>query len=510
MKYFLGLDNGGSATKAALYDVNGSEIAVAGTSTESLHPKLSFVERDMEEMWKANCRVISSVISKAEIDPSDILGIAVCGHGKGLYLWGKDNQPAMNGIISTDNRAWEYPVKWAEEGIEEEARKISCQNIMASQQVSLLAWLRDNNPEIIERTSFIFGAKDYIRFRLTGEAFAERSDYSGANLLNLRTGEYDPELLKLFGLSDYSDKLPPLVNSSDICGYVTKEAAAMTGLREGTPVVGGAFDIDACAMGAGVIASDKICMIAGTWSINEYVQETPVTDGTSKMNSLFCIPGLYLIEESSPTSAGNLDWFVKNVLQVNETESKAVFRKLDSLAESVGADAFCPVFLPFVMASNVNPLAMGSFIGMDSYHSLSHIARSIFEGVAFSHRYHYEKLLKSRSQKPQCIRLAGGVANSRIWTEIFADVMDVPVESVCVKESGALGCAIIAAVGTGYYPDYQTAVEKMSPQSKRIYPNKENTSLYNKKYSLYLKAIDCLDSFWNETEMTGLKKGERL
>ena len=139
MKYFLGLDNGGSATKAALYDVNGSEIAVAGTSTESLHPKLSFVERDMEEMWKANCRVISSVISKAEIDPSDILGIAVCGHGKGLYLWGKDNQPAMNGIISTDNRAWEYPVKWAEEGIEEEARKISCQNIMASQQVSLLA-----------------------------------------------------------------------------------------------------------------------------------------------------------------------------------------------------------------------------------------------------------------------------------------------------------------------------------------------------------------------------------
>ena len=505
MKYFLGLDNGGTTTKAALYDAHGSEIAVASTSTESLHPRISFVERDMDEMWLANCQMISSVIAKAGVDSVDILGIAVCGHGKGLYLWARDGRPAMNGIISTDNRAWEYPLKWSKEGIAEEARRISCQDIMSSQPVSLLSWLRDNNPEILEKTQFIFEAKDYIRFRLTGKAAAERSDYSGTGLMNLRTGEYDPELLSLFNLSSCHDKLPPLVSSSDICGYVTEEAAKLTGLKEGTPVAGGAFDIDASAIGSGVIDYDKVCMIAGTWSINEYVQKEPVLDGSVKMNSLFCIPGLYLVEESSPTSAGNLDWFVRNVLR---SGSKNIFKELDALAETVSPDTFTPVFLPFVMASNVNPQAMGSFVGINSYHSLAHMARSIFEGVAFSHRYHYEKLLKARKDKPECIRLTGGVANSRIWTEIFADVMDTPVESVCVKEAGALGCAIIAAVATGYYPDFQTAAEKMSPKSERIFPNRNNVPLYDRKYDLYLKAIGSLDSFWDEIRKSGLRKGE--
>ena len=506
MRYFLGLDNGGTTTKAALYDELGREVGICSAETKAIYPHISFVERDMEEMWKANCSVISGVIASSGVNPSDIAGIAVCGHGKGLYLWGRDDHPVRNGIISTDNRAWNYPLLWKSSGVAAEVRKISCQDIMACQPVSLLSWLRDNEPEALAETKFIFEAKDYVRFRLTGEAYAERSDYSGANLLNLHTGEYDPALLGLFGLSDCIDKLPPLRNSMDICGAVTEEAARETGLKPGTPVAGGAFDIDSCVIAVNVTDDRHVCMIAGTWSINEYVRTSPIMDDSVRMNSLFCIPGRYLIEESSPTSAGNIDWFVRNVMRSDDKSVSALYREMDRWVEDVSPDTFCPVFLPFIMASNVNPNAMGSFVGINSFHDISHLSRSMFEGVAFSHRYHYEKLLSSMPRNPESIRLAGGVTNSRIWTQIFADVLKSPVECITVKETGALGCAIIAAVATGAYPSLEEAASKMCHVSRTIYPQEKDAGIYDRKYALYLSVIDSLDSFWGKVQESGLRR----
>ena len=118
MKYFLGLDNGGTMTKAAIYDKTGREICVASTATKMIVPAPGFVERDMEEMWEANCTVIRKALGKSGISPADIAGAGVCGHGKGLYVWGKNGHPVRNGIISTDNRAWKYTVCWKEDGTE--------------------------------------------------------------------------------------------------------------------------------------------------------------------------------------------------------------------------------------------------------------------------------------------------------------------------------------------------------------------------------------------------------
>lgn len=118
MKYYLGLDNGGTTTKAAIYDAEGREIGVSGMETKMIVPRPGFTERDMEEMWQANCAVIRGVLEKTGVNPEDVRGVAICGHGKGLYLWGKDGKPARNGIISTDNRAYAYPVKWKKDGTE--------------------------------------------------------------------------------------------------------------------------------------------------------------------------------------------------------------------------------------------------------------------------------------------------------------------------------------------------------------------------------------------------------
>lgn len=494
MKYYLGVDNGGTTTKAALFDEKGKQICSASESTQALYPRPDFVERDMEEMWQANCSVIRKVIEKSCVDSSDIRAVAVCGHGKGLYLWGKDNRPVRNGIISTDNRAYEYPVKWRRDGIENKAFQYTCQHIMACQPVPLLAWLRDNEPESIGKIKYIFACKDYVRFRLTGVACAERTDYSGSGLINLYTGEYDDRILACFGLDVLNAALPPLKNSTDICGQITEEAARQTGLAAGTPVAGGMFDINACALSASVADPNHICMVAGTWSINEFILPRPITDGRVLMNSLFCIPGWYLIEESSATSAGNLAWYIRNLAQ----NSDDIYTQLNEEAASVQPEDSCPIFLPFIMASNVHPNAKGTFIGINAYHTRAHIVRSIYEGIAFCHRWHYEKLRKCMDNEPKGIRLAGGAAKSAVWTKIFADVMKLPVETSSTEETGAHGCAIAAAIAVGDQPDISTALNTMTAISAPVLPQDKYYEIYDRKYSLYKKVIESLTPVWDE------------
>lgn len=504
MKYYLGLDNGGTMTKAALYSDTGMEIGVCSVETKMITPKPGFTERDMNEMWVANCKVLKDLIAETKVNAEDIAGIACCGHGKGLYLWGKDDKPVRNGIISTDNRAYEYPQKWEAEGTAQKVFELSYQKILACQPVSLLAWLRDYEPESIKKIRWIFECKDYVRFMLTGEAYGEVTDYSGANLLNLQTRQYDANLLKLFGLEFAMEMLPPLKNSTDICGFITEEVAKLTGLKAGTPVAGGMFDIDACAIAVDAAHEDRICMIAGTWSINEYIRREAVTDGSVMMNSIFCIPEYYLIEECSPTSAGNNEWFINTLLPELKAqaslEGKSIYDLINTMVASIPASEFCPIFLPFLMASNVHPNAKASFVGLSNYHTRAHILRSIYEGIAFSHRYHFDKLLATRNKPVKEIRLAGGVANSKVWTQIFADVMKYPVETVDVRETGAFGCAMTAAVAVGEFKNFEEAALSMVKVSHRIEPIASNVEIYEKKYAVYKQVISALDQVWDNMQ----------
>jgi len=497
MRCYLGIDNGGTVTKAALYNPAGEELAVFAVPTDVITPKSGYAQRDMEELWQANCEVIRGVLDKAGAGPADIAAVGLCGHGKGLYLWGKDGKPARGGIVSSDNRAWEYPVRWRQDGTEARAFALSCQHIMACQPVPLLHWIKDREPDVIKNIRWIFECKDYVRFRLTGEAYGELTDYSGSGLVNLHTRSYDRELLKIYGLEELEYALPPLRASLDVCGAVTREAAALCGLAEGTPVAAGMFDIDACALATGVTDPSRICMIAGTWSINEYIAKEPVLDGSVQMNSLFCLPQYYLVEESSATSAGNSEWFVRRLLPELCGQDQDVYRTVNAWVESVEPEEFVPVFLPFLMASNVHPNAKGTFVGISTNHSRKHLARAVYEGIAFCHRHHLEKLLATRTQPPVSIRLAGRLAKSHMWTQMFADVMQLPVETVPANETGALGCAIAAACASGDFESLEDAAAAMVKVSEPVLPDPEKKEIYDRKYALYRKAIECLDPLWS-------------
>lgn len=492
--YFLGIDNGGTMTKAALFDAAGNEVAAASGNTPVLVEQDCYNQRDMDIMWQTTAAAIRGALEISGILPEEIVCIGCTGHGKGLYPWGRSGRPAYYGIASTDRRAESYIRKWQRDGTAEKAQAISLQPVIACQPAALLAWLKEHAPGAYEEIEWIFEAKDYIRFRLTGEAYGEVTDYSGTSLMDLRAGTYSKELLTLFGIAEMYDKLPPLRCSGDSCGAVTEEAARVTGLKAGTPVCGGMFDIDACAIAMDVLSPEKMCIITGTWSINEYVSAAPVPSGGTTKNSLFCIPGYYLIEESSPTSAGNLDWYLDLMTTFQNkaaVSQKQVYQKADSLVEMLNPADSEVVFLPFLYGTNAAGADRSAFLGLHSGHRAEHMLRAIYEGVVFSHKMHIDRLLRYR-RKPAAMRLAGGAANSDIWMQMFADVLGVSVEVVDAKELGALGCAMAAAVCSGIYRDYLDAAQNMVRIRKVFQPDIAKREIYDRKYRAYTACIDAL------------------
>lgn len=499
MKYLLGIDNGGTFSKAAIFDENGEQISVASVPTETLTPKPGYTEKNLEDLWDVNAQAIRNAIEKSGIIPEQIAGVSFSGAGKGLYMVGYDGKPSYNGIMSTDTRAWKQVEKWYEDGTNKKVYEKTFQEILAVQPVSLLAWFRDNKPEVLEKTKYIFAVKDYIRYCLTGEAYSEYTDCSGGNLVNMVTKQHDRELMALYGLENCYEKLPPLKYSAEICGHVTKEASEKTLLPEGTPVAAGMFDVNACGIASGLSGEEEMCMIAGTWSINEFIRKEPVLNGTVALNSMFCMPGYFLIEESSPTSAGNMEWFIKNLMNYEKREAKeqggSVYDITNKWVESIEPQESNVIFLPFLNGSNEDPLAKGTFVGLTAYHTKKHMLRAVYEGIVFSHMTHVKKLLRNRDV-PKSIRLSGGAANSDVWVQIFADALQIPIDVVGDKELGAQGAAMAAGIAAGVYKDYKEAIQKTVKITKTVYPRPEYKEIYEEKYVTYRAVIDGLSSAW--------------
>ncbi|MGD1823342.1 MAG: FGGY-family carbohydrate kinase [Pleomorphochaeta sp.] len=497
--YYIGLDNGGTSTKAVLFDNKGTEICSSSRMLEMLRVAPLQTERDLSELLEKNLECIIDVVNNSNINKSLIKAISISGHGKGLYLWGKDNKPVRNGIVSTDNRATDIVKKWEEEGVCDKIFKTNYQSVLASQPVSILKWLKENEIENYNNIKWVFECKDYIRYCLTNEAYAEITDYSGSNLLNLSTKSFDKDLLKTFGIEEVFEALPPLKKSSDICGHLTKEIAEKTGLSEDVVVAGGMFDIDSCCIAMNVTDSKNLCVIAGTWSINEYISKEPVLNHSVMMNSYYCMDDYFLVEECSPTSAGNLEWYIQNFLN-NEliklnNKDKNIYKMCDEIVSSIEPEDNEVFFFPYIYGSNYNAKSKACFINYDSRDTVANSLRAVFEGIVFCHMVHIEKLL-SNNNELETIRLAGGAANSKVWLQMFADITNYPIEVVDIKELGALGVAMSAAVACGDYKNLSEAAKNMSKVGEITYPRAEKREIYKRKYEKYKEISKTLNQLW--------------
>ncbi|MCD6304135.1 MAG: carbohydrate kinase, partial [Planctomycetes bacterium] len=376
-KYLLGTDNGCTVAKAALFDLDGRELAVAARKVETISPRPGFIEMDMTRTWQATAEAIRQVLASSGVDPRDIACVASAGHGNGLYLVDESGRPVRNAIASTDARGRKYVDQWIASGAAEAIRPKTMQAVWPAQPGALLAWLYDNEPQAMARAGAVLMCKDYIRFRLTGHLAAELTDMSGTGLLNVATGRYDDEILAAYGIRQARPLLPPLVNSADVCGQVTDAAAEETNLAAGTPVAGGLFDIDASGLACGIVDESRLCMIAGTWGNNQYISTTPVVDESVFITSRYAIPGYYLMLEGSATSASNLEWFVSELFRAErelaEHAGRSIYDVCNELVGSTSPGESGIVFLPFVYGCNVNPDGKGCFVGLDGWHKRGHV-----------------------------------------------------------------------------------------------------------------------------------------
>lgn len=482
--YLIGLDNGGTSVKAALFDEDGKQICISSRKLQTIHPQSTIMERDLKELWQKNLDCLKELVEKSNVDPKHITAMSFSGHGKGLYLLDKEGNDLGNGILSMDQRAKHIVEQWNEKGISHKVFKHTFQKVVSAQPVALLRWLKEQQPAVYERIGSVLSVKDYIRYRFSGNIYGEISDFSGSNLIDFETTEYSDELLTLFGIEDIAHALPPLKKSTDICGSLSYEAAMYTGLKAGMPMSAGMFDVDACCIGCGMRQLDQLAMIGGTWSINVYLMEHCVHDERALYQSIYALPSYYLMEESSPTSCGNLEWIMEELLAIQDYDT------CNKLVSSITPADNSMLFLPFLYGSNEGDL-QACFLHMSSSQTRAHILRSVYEGIAFAHKTHLERLLTFR-KKPSSIRIAGGIVKSSVWLHIFADILQIPLEVVDNEELGAQGAAICAGVGAGIYPDYEQAIQRHVHIKEIIVPDSNLKDVYEAKYRSYRKAIDAL------------------
>ena len=499
--HLLGIDIGSTVLKAAIFDLEGNEKAVFGELAENYSPKPGYYERDMSEKWTAILSAIKEVINRSDIDGRDIIAVSLTGHGNGAHLLDANKKPVRRTIEGADNRGLPYLEILEKEGYYEKIHPLNMQVLWPALSLVAMRWLKENEAESYQKTKYFLTAIDYIRYMLTGELRAEISTLSGTGLINVKEQSVDREMLRLAKIEEVAEMIPPLAGSFDEAGRITKEVADQTGLQEGVPVYAGCYDIDAASLATGSIDEKRICVIVGTWANNQYIGKTPIVAKEFFSTTVFSRPGYYLMLEGSPTSASNLEWFICEFLEEESQLAKAAGKSIYELCNQAVVDIEPEdshlVYLPFLYGSNLNPLAQGSFIGLQGWHTRNHVIRAIYEGICFSHRYHIEKLLKYLTP-PEAARIAGGGAKSYPWAQMFADVLQMPIEITKASELGALGAAICAAVGSEKFSNAEKAVAGMVETTKVITPDQSKKEIYDKKYKRYLEAANALDGYWKD------------
>ena len=499
--YLMGIDNGLTLSKVAIFDLEGREIKVASRKIEVQYPKPGWTERDMNVVWQKTAEAIREVIETSGIAPGDILAIGNSGHGNGLYMLDHDDEVFRPAIASMDGRAGELMEEWLlPNGVHDRSFPYILQAVWAAQPSILLAWLKRYEPESYRRIGKVLLCTDYVKYCLTGEHTTDFCDISGSSLLYSQKRSYSPDLFDIYGIPEMLAAMPRPLWGHEIAGKVTPEAAKMTSLAAGTPVSGGLFDIDAAALGAGVISDGVLCIVAGTWSINEVVTAEPIIDKRLYQCSLYAVPGMWLTIEASATSATNLEWFVSNFCAEEKAEAVArgisVYEVCNEKVGSLAPGSVDIIFHPYLFGSDVQANARAGFYGLGAWHTKTHVLRALYEGVVYGHMHHIAKL-RAAGAKMDVARLTGGGSRSRVWTQMFADALQLPVEVSDGAEVAARGVAMAAGIGVGVYKDYAEAVVKAVRLERRQEPNPEHASAYQARYVEYVGLLEAMKEPWN-------------
>lgn len=486
--YWLGLDCGGSWLKAGLYDREGREAGVERLPLRTLSPQPGKAERDMSELWQQCAAVIAALLARTGINNAQIRAVGISAQGKGLFLLDKNDQPLDMAILSSDRRAIDIVQCWQKKAIPQKLYPLTRQTLWTGHPVSLLRWIKDNEPQRYAQIGCIMMTHDFLRWCLTGVKGCEESNISESNLYNMSTGQYDPRLTQWLGISEIDNALPPIIGSAEICGEITAQAAAITGLAAGTPVVGGLFDVVSTALCAGIEDEYTLNAVMGTWAVTSGIAHgLRDHEAHPYVYGRYVNDGQYIVHEASPTSSGNLEWFTA---QWGEISFDEINQAVASLPKA-GGELF---FLPFLYGSNAGLEMTCGFYGMQALHTRAHLLQAVYEGVVFSHMTHLNRM-RERFTEVRTLRVTGGPAHSDVWMQMLADVSGLRIELPQVEETGCFGAALAARVGTGVYHNFSDAQRSLKHPVRTLLPDMTTHALYQRKYRQYLDLITALQGY---------------
>jgi len=509
MKYLMGLDGGNTSVKAVIFNEKGETIASARSKAFRFESRgKGFAEFGVDELGDLAYSCIREAIYKANIDTKDIIGIGVTSFGNGLVVLDKDGNSIAPGAFSQDYRATDIVEKYKADGILDRINEITKGSVFAGEPGPILRWFKEYEPHVYEKIGSILMFKDYIVYRLTGVISTDANNFGGSNMLHTETLEYSKELLELYGIPEMYDKLPKLaIKPTEIVGIVTEEASMKTGLSAGTPVVAGMMDVFACLIGAGATGEGVLTAVGGSWSINLAHSNRLIPNASANMPYLR--KGEYLHASWSGASGSNYEWFTKVLAgeaKLQAGEKGDFFKVLDELVASVDIKKVNVFFHPFAAQPSVHTEAKANIFNADLNTTFAEIAYAVAEGIAFIHKYHMDFLRSYVNAKK--VRFTGGTARSRVIGQIFANVLELPVEVVDCEEVGALGCAITAGVATGVYKDFDDAFEKAVKVLPVINPNPETFKTYHRRYKEWTLLVEVMTAYWDKKKQIEAKAQE--
>ena len=489
MKYLVGLDVGTSNVKAVLFDTEGNELKASVHETVVMTSNKYYSEQDMMQVWEQCAGAIKDVVTCGIASPDDILGIGFSGQGEGCWMIDKDGNPVQYASLWNDGRANELIPGLSEEQVK--TFRLACTAPNPSATVLQLMWMKKNRPEAIEKAETCFFAKDWIRFKLTGEKYIDYTDAS-TSPLDVKEGKISEKIFEDFGIADCLRLFPPLRYSTDCGGYITEEASKITGLKVGTPCAMGALDVTITMAGVNAVNEGDVYTILGTTCCNGIVvdlNKVDLYDGGCYMHH----PKKGLGIDIAATMAGtpNLDWMLDEIAGTHD------FGEIEKMIKDIPAGSEGVIYHPYITPSGerspfYNPNARAGFLGLSTLATRAHMIKAVYEGIAYSIKdCLYGKDVSGR------IYAAGGGSKSLLWAQIIADVTGCEVVLSEGTEFGAKGAAMLAGVCAGIYSDINEAAGQLCKVKCTFKPNLENTKIYDELFKVFRASRIANMEIWN-------------
>lgn len=478
MSYLLGIDVGTSGCKAVLVDEAGRTVATATRGYPLYSLRAAWAEQDPEDWWQATCESIRAVLDAASVAPVAVASVGLTGQMHGLVLLNAAGDVLRPAILWNDQRSAAECTAITETVGLRRLLDLTGNRVLPGFTAPKLLWVRAHEPEVYARVAHVLLPKDYVRYRLTGMLTTDVSDASGTSVFDVQNRRWSAAMMDTLEIP--AAWWPEVTESPTVSARVSADGAEASGLTERTPVVGGAGDQAAGAVGAGTVEDGMLSVTLGTSGVVFAATEAYRADAEGRLHA-FChaVPGRWHLMGVTLAAAGSLQWWRDAV--ASDTDFGAL---LDEAAEAPpGAERL--LFLPYLSGErtpHADPDARGVFFGLSLLHRRAHLTRAVLEGVAFSLR-DLLGLMADTGLQGREARIAGGGARSLLWQQIVADVLQLALTPT-TTEGAAYGAALLAGVGAGVWPDVPTASRALRPTADVVEPG-DTAELYTKLYERY-------------------------